>query len=236
MRKTRSRLVTVGILAGLLLSVLIGSAIGKYTTTVPVSGTVTFHADLGTITLQEHAAVRQPDGSYALVTAEYAQADTTDAYNEETFVNSNGYTLLPGLDIPKDPHIVIENKTPIEAYLFVEVVESGDVGLQDKVITYALTDDWLKLEDVNGKNGGTVYVYKGTGTSAKELDHNINSPWTVQILAPLPEDNNSHIRVSQKLITTPSTGDDVLKFYACMGETAMGADAAAVYKAIHNIT
>ena len=226
MKQKKSRLMMAAV-AVILLAVLISSAIGKYVTTVSVPGKVTFTAKLaGSMVLQEHKAERNADGSYTQ-TEQIATADLNGNYNT--------YELLPGLDIPKDPHIIITAKTPIEAYLFVEVLENGDVGLQDKVITYAMTNDWLKLGDF-GKNGGTVYVYKGTGTSGKALDHNIGSPWTVQILAPLAEDNNNHIRVSQKLITAESTGDDILTFYASMGEVAMGASPTEVYKTMHNIT
>ena len=56
------------------------------------------------------------------------------------------------------------------------------------------------------------------------------------ILAPLVEKKPETIRVSQKLITTLSTGDDILTFYATMGEVAMGANPTEVYKTIHNIT
>ena len=226
MKQKKSRLMIAAV-AVILLAVLISSAIGKYVTTVSVPGKVTFTAKLaGGMVLQEHKAERNADGSYTL-TGQIATADENGYFN--------GYDLIPGLDIPKDPHIVITGKTDVKAYLFVEVVENGDVGLQDKVITYAMTNDWLKLTGT-GKNGGTVYVYKGTGTSGKALDHNIGSPWTVQILAPLAEDNNNHIRVSQKLITTGSTGDDMLTFYASMGEAAMGASPTEVYKTMHNIT
>ena len=223
MEKKRSRLVTVGILAVALLSVLIGSAIGKYTTTVPVSGTVTFNASLATsITLQEHKAERQGDGSYELSTTET--------------VTSQTYSLLPGLDIPKDPYITITGKTPIKAYLFVEIVdtlaETKD-GTTYTPITYTVSSDWLKLNDVTGKNGGTVYVYQGDKTEAKPITTDL----TVQILAPLVKDKPETIRVSQKLIAqSDSDSNDVLKFYACMGETAMGTTPAAVYKAINNIT
>ena len=226
MRKKRSPLVTVGILVVALLSVLIGSAIGKYVTTVPVPGKVTFHANLGTITLQEHAVVRNPDGSYSL-TEDIATADKNG--------NFNAYSLLPGVDIPKDPFVKIENKSPIEAYVFVEVVDTlaeTKNGTTYTPITYTVSSDWLKLEGVTGKNGGAVYVYKGNDTKAKPITTNME----VQILAPLAEGKPETIRVSQTLIAqSVSDGGDVLEFYACMGEVAMGADTAAVYKAINNI-
>lgn len=226
MKSKRSRLLIL-LAVVLLIGATVGTAVGKYVTTITVPGKVVFTADLAEeVKLQEHQAKRNADGSYYL-TNQIAQPDLNG--------NHNTYDLLPGLDIPKDPHITISNKTPIEAYLFVEVVESGNVALKDKVITYTVDSNWLKLNDVTGKNGGTVYVHAVDGT-AKKLTDTIGSSYTVNILAPLGEKKPETIRVSQKLITTPSTDDDILTFYATMGEVAMGANPTEVYKTIHNIT
>ena len=226
--KQRSSRLLIAAVTVLLIASLIGGAVGKYITTVSVPGKVTFIASLAEeVLLQEHKAIRNPDGSYSL-TDEIAAADLNG--------NSNVYELLPGLDIPKDPHIRVIGKTSIDAYLFVEVVEKGDVALAEKVITYTVDSNyWLKLNDVTGKNGGTVYVHAEDGT-AKKLTDAIDSSYTVPILAPLVEKKPETIRVSQKLITTPNTGDDILSFYATLGEVAMGPDPTEVYKTIHNIT
>ena len=227
MKSKRSRLLIL-LAVVLLIGATVGTAVGKYVTTITVPGKVVFTADLAEeVKLQEHQAKRNADGSYSL-TGEIAQPDLNG--------NHNTYDLLPGLDIPKDPHITISNKTPIEAYLFVEVVESGDVDTENKVITYSMDSGWLKLNGVTGKNNGTVYVYKGEDSSAKVLDENIGTDWTAKILAPLTEGKPETIRVSQMLITTPNTDDDILTFYATMGEVAMGANPTEVYKTIHNIT
>jgi hypothetical protein len=116
MKQKKSRLMMAAV-AVILLAVLISSAIGKYVTTVSVPGKVTFTAKLaGSMVLQEHKAERNADGSYTL-TEQIATADENGYFN--------GYDLIPGLDIPKDPHIVITGKTDVKAYLFVEVVENG---------------------------------------------------------------------------------------------------------------
>lgn len=227
MKRKRSRLLVLAVLV-LLIASLIGGAIGKYLTTVSVPGKVTFTASLAEdVILQEHKAERNPDGSYSLTD----QIATADPYG-----NYNSYELLPGLDIPKDPHITVVNKTPVEAYLFVEVVENGDVGTDGEVITYAMDSCWLKLNGVTGDHKGTVYVYKGADAAEKKLDDSIGAAWTVKLLAPLSEGKPETIRVSQKLITTASTGNDILTFYATMGEAAMAATPAEVYKTIYNLT
>ena len=226
MKQRNSRLLIAAVTV-LLIASLIGGAIGKYITTISIPGKVTFTATLAEeVLLQEHKASRNADGSYSL-TDIIATADLNGNYNV--------YELLPGLDIPKDPHIRVTGKTSIDAYLFVEVVEKGDVDTDNKVITYAMDSGWLKLNGVTGKNNGTVYVYKGEDSSAKVLDENIGTDWTAKILAPLTEGKTETIRVSQKLITAVSTGDDILTFHATMGEAAMGNNPSEVYKTVHNI-
>ena len=112
----------------------------KYMTSVPLSGTVRFNAELvDNVTLQEHQAVRNVDGSYSL----NISADTT---------NSNTYIVMPGVDIPKDPYFTITDKSSIDAYLYVEIVDNSPV-----TVTYNLTDDWTNL-NIQGRN---VYVYNG---------------------------------------------------------------------------
>lgn len=184
-----------------LICALIGSAVGKYIYTETLSASVTFSAEMAkNVVLQESKANRLPDGSYELTAP---------------FVKNNIYTLIPGLDVPKNPHIIITEKSPVEAYLFVEVVED----LPD-TITYNMTADWTKL-DVTGDHGGTVYVYNDP------LDENTTAD-PIYIL----EDNL--IYVSQNLLG--SLTSEVMTFYACLGETAAGgadADAASVYTSIN---
>lgn len=200
----------------LLLSGLIGSAVGKYVQTVTFPGKVTFSAKLAdSIVLQEHEAVRQEDGSYTL--------------NGDKTVMGNHYRLLPGLDIPKDPHILIANKTSIPAYLFVEVVNE----LTDTALVYTVdTEHWLLLGDLGGKNGGRVYVYTDDGKDPTEIDDTFTkSP--VYIL----KDNQVEVRQGLK----HSTAADNLIFYACMGETAFSSEenlttkAAEVYKRVNGM-
>ena len=196
---------------------LIGSAVGKYVRSFTLEeATVTFTAKLATsITLQEHEAVRQSDGSYQL--------------SGETATKMS-YTLIPGLDVPKDPHVTIKGKTPIDAYLFAEVVDKTPNG----AITYAISEKWKKL-DTSGKNGGEVYVYTNGGEAPVVVDEAVGQDFAVYLL------ENDKITVGQKLLST--TTNDVLQFYACMGETAFSeitgntvAKAAEVYQKLNNPT
>ena len=108
--RNKGQIVTLILLLSLILVTLVGYVIGKYVDDKALEGRVIFTASLAeNVILQEHTAQQQADGSYQLT---------------EPFVTGNDYVLIPGLDIPKDPHILIEGKTNIPAYLFVEVVDA----------------------------------------------------------------------------------------------------------------
>lgn len=194
-KTNRNRLWAATMILVVVLSILAGSAIGKYIKTEKFTGKLQFNADLAAdFKLQESNAVRQNDGSYTLDTS--------------TIVSANSYTLLPGLDIPKDPHVVITDKTAIETFLYVEVVDktTGDA------IIWKMSDQWLLLEGVQGKQDkGAVYVYAADGLTP--------TPLTKQ-----PGDNviyllkDNTIEVSQTLLGANNSGD--LVFYAAMGEVS----------------
>lgn len=215
MRKNRSHLMVLLILAVLLASSLIGSAVGKYIKTMSFPGTVTFSATLAeSMVLQEHKVQRDTDGSY----------ETTPVLLPAEGVKGNDYVLLPGLDIPKDPFITIEGKTDIPAYLFVEVLDTTE-----NTLSYTMADHWLKLDDFSGDHGGAVYVYTGTDSDTPlAIDGSFGG--TVNLL------KGDTVTVSQKLTHGAEAGK--LEFYACMGETAFSAEtdpiaqAKAVYTAI----
>lgn len=183
-----------------LICALIGSAVGKYIYTETLNASVTFSAEMAkNVVLQESEANRLPNGSYVL--------------DKNTPTDANAYDLIPGLDVPKDPHIIITGKSPVKAYLFVEVVENlPGTG----TITYSMASGWKELA-VSGKHGGKVYVYN------EVLDENTTAD-PIYIL------ENNLIYVSENLLG--STEDEVMKFYACLGETAAGNEAS-VYTSIN---
>lgn len=172
-----------------------GTTVAKYIHSTQLSSKVTFTAKLAEkITLLEHEAKRNADGSYEL----------TDKTTDE-----NKYSLIPGLDIPKDPYITIIGKTPIKAYLFVEVRHS----IGNNSIAYNLCDTWIPVMDgeepLTGKNGGKVYVYSTDGNTPKVIEEPGDSEY--QIL------ENNKIYVSQKLLSGQLT-EQHLNFYACLSE------------------
>jgi len=159
MNKTRRIALLLAVL--FCLSAVTFVAVAKYIKDVPFEGQVTFTAALAeSLTLTESEANRNPDGTYSL--------DTSKP------VENNTYTLMPGVDVPKDPKITIKGKTAIPAYLYVEVNSTLPEG-----VTYALTGKWTLLE-----GHSNVYYYNDvlpTGDS------------TVQIL------NNNTVYVSDKI-------------------------------------
>lgn len=125
----------------------------KFIKQVSVTSEVTFAVSLAeNVELLETKAIRKNDGSYTFSTEE---------------VTSNEYMVMPGVNIPKNPHFLITNKTDLEAYLFVEIKADTVLG-----ISYNTTADWLDL-GIIGPNNGEVYAYKtlldGTQTDAEKI-------------------------------------------------------------------
>lgn len=192
-----------------------GTTVAKYIHSTQLSSKVTFTAKLAEkITLLEHEAKRNDDGSYEL----------TDKTTDE-----NKYSLIPGLDIPKDPYITIIGKTPIKAYLFVEVYNAlGNVFITPTESgEWLLADCWKLVEGVTGKGkGGAVYVYTGETDEPLQLDHANCPKDSIYIL----KDNK--IYVSQKLLSDQLT-EQHLNFYACLSEVPTNEGASTDLKTIY---
>ena len=142
-QKQRKRLLSAIVVLSMILVCLCTVAYAKYMESIAVGGgTVTISADIGTIYLQEHEAVRNAHGAYEL----------TDEPGENKY-----YILMPGVDIPKDPYVTVKKTSTLEAYVFIKV----DAELPDGV-SFQLTDVW---QAVKGKSG--VYVYCQNGEPVK---------------------------------------------------------------------
>lgn len=163
----------------------------KYMTSVSLSGTVKFDAQLAeNVTLQEHEALRNVDGSYSLGT-------------KTTYKNS--YSVMPGVDIPKDPYFTITDKSSIDAFLYVEIVDSSP---DPDTVIYNLTTDWEKL-DIQNRN---VYVYKGVFQGNTQ---------------DIPILNNNMIYISDQY--DPASENFNLKFYGYMVQKEVGKYAAGIF-------
>ena len=151
---------------------------------------------------------------------------TGDYYDEyelssDTLVESNAYVLMPGVSIPKDPKVYVTGKTSIPAYLYVEVVDSTDLVTsgENAAFVYSLTDDWTKLTEVTGKNGGEVYVYN---TVLQTEGENVQD-FEIPILT------GNTITVTEKL-NTGSGYSGSLTFYAYMAQAVDGKTADEIFR------
>ena len=203
MQKQKQYHLLAAVLAGVLaLALGISGILAKYVRSVSISAKVTFSADLAQdVRLSEHEAQKQADGTYQL--------------DQNKTSEQNIYSVLPGVDIPKDPSIEIIGKSPVKAYLYLEVC-----GVCPEDITYSLTTDWILLEGVTGQNGGKIYVYSAGGTSAAILDDNS-----------CPKDPIGIIQNNTVIVSSSSrTHSFSLDFYGYMAQIVNNTDAAQVFQ------
>lgn len=101
--------------------------------------------------LLEHGITGKP-GEYTLTAEE---------------VNGNEYTVMPGVDIPKDPFVRVNKPVGVDVYLFVEVVD----GTGEQLTVTVDSAKWTKLAGVTGTHGGDVYTLaSGRLTEGNTLD------------------------------------------------------------------
>lgn len=199
-------------LAALILLTALTSVHAKYVTERSLTGTLTVTANIGQIQVLEHEAIKQDNGSYVLNGVTNGACDVDVAHDH---VTGNTYnTVIPGLDIPKDPHVVISGVTAdIPVYVFIQVENDT---LPD-AMTYKLSNVWVELDSAEYPG---VYVYSDTNGPIQ-----VTSDQTIYILE---NDANAVITVSQELphYGVPEGGWK-LTFSACMAQTAAGTPAVA---------
>lgn len=208
-KNARKWLIRAIVLELVILISLSGYAYGKYVTQQKLEGNLQITANLGKVTLQEHQAEKDENGKYTLT---------------GTAVSANAYTtVLPGLDIPKDPYVTVTNKSPIPAYLFVEVWDNIPLTLigseQKKLIDYTVdTTNWKMIGTYGGKN---VYVYTGGTGDAKQITANLAK---TRILA----DDTVYVSQYLKKMELPAGGIQI-NFRAVLKQCVTGKTPAEVY-------
>ena len=156
-----------------------------------------------TFTLQEHLAIKAADGSYTVSSTELAPE------------NKNSYSVMPGLELKKDPFITITGKTEAPAYLFIEVVDELTVDY-----TWTVDSAWKKVEGAIGAHKDEadtsakcdVYVYCGTDTTPDIFTADPSS--TINII------NGQKIDVAKN--ATLGTESLDLTFYAYLAQANIG--------------
>lgn len=172
-------------------------AVAKYIKEIPFTGNVTFQADLvETFTLTESRAEYTENGTYSLV--------------PNTSVAGNTYFLVPGVSIPKDPKIILDGKSAVPAYLYVEVIDKLPAKAE-----YTVASSWKDL-GITGPEGGKVYVYNTV------LDDKTELSMPIYIL----EDNL--ITVDKELLRGSS---GTLNFHAYMAQVGSGQNATTAFTA-----
>lgn len=154
-------------------SLVMSGMLAKYKTETVIANEVDYTNTLAeSFKLLDKPVARQEDGSYAL--DETADAQPTSGFS---------YKLIPGITIPAAPYVEIKGKTEIPAYLYLEIENTSGAAL-------TFDDKWSELSGVNGKKGGTVYVYDNgtalTGDDEEAVD--VYSTFTVDTLSKYPDD------------------------------------------------
>lgn len=179
----------------------------------------------GDLELFEHVAKKNADGSYTL-----DPAKKTDG---------NAYTVMPGVDLPKDPTVNVKAASG-EYYLFVEVtkgsgfasvtVGEGDNAKTGAPLSYAVNDaNWQPLT-LTGKDANReVYVYCVTGKSAIQSAPVEN----VAVLKTIGDTQNTiTVNADNDIVATlTSESASALTFNAYACQAAGFADAAAAFTA-----
>ena len=200
--KRSPKLARLLIILVLVLLALTTFAVGKYIKTMEHSGTVSFTVRLASnLEIWEHQVQRNSDGTYSL--------------DRNTPVHENDYVLIPGLDVDKDPYVLISGKTDIPAYLYVEIVTATIDSYAGKpLITYTPANGW-KVSNKEPLHGGAVYEYVGNGDSALALT-SANTPKDgIYLLA----DNKIYVSQHAKYADNTQNGDtDVMQIYAYLVE------------------
>lgn len=158
----------------------------------------------GDLELFEHVAKKNADGSYTL-----DPAKKTDG---------NAYTVMPGVDLPKDPTVNVKAASGAY-YLFVEVTKGEKVD--GETLDYAVdSSKWIRL-NIEGRE---VYAYTADGQTPTILNAELSN---VAIL------KGDTITVSDDVAKVGALTADTAKLtfqaYAC--QAAGFADAAAAFTA-----
>ncbi len=177
-RQRRRLLATIAVLSVILVS-LCSAVYAKYVKTDTISGTLNITADIGNISVKEHLYIQNADGSYS-------QTDTLLPNGSNI---GNEYVLIPGVDIPKDPFVVVEKPNDIPVYIFLIINEAP----KEDTVTWVMENDWqhIPLSKDHYSGSGWVYVYTGSGTDPAVVTDSMPK---------IPVLKNNQIIVSQFLL------------------------------------
>lgn len=152
----KKKTLTIAIALVLVVALAVGATYAYLTATTGeventfVAGGAVKQSDLK---LYEHKANQNKDGTYTLDT--------------KTPTTANSYTVMPGVDLPKDPTVEVAAANG-PYYLFVKVTEGANFN--KNIFGYSIDDTaWKQLKDADDKDVAGVYVYTIDKTNAAIL-------------------------------------------------------------------
>ena len=189
-RRSSERVLMILLVAVVLIGCAVGGTIAYFTdTTDAVTNTFVvgklFANPEEDFTLWEHTIEDQnTDGVYELTATEGI---------------GNAYTVLPGVNLPKDPTVDIV-KLELNAYLYIKVEGTLPTGM-----TYEISSDWEALQGYSG-----VWVYKGSRATSNVISASPDAKqtFTVNIL------KDNQIVVADDFTTTATIPNLVFTAYA----------------------
>ena len=201
----KKKTLTIAIALVLVVALAVGATWAYLTATSgPVVNTFTAGGAVNQSDLElfEHVANQKNDGTYAL--------------GDETTTEGNGYVVMPGVNLPKDPTVNVKAASGAY-YLFVEVTKGAKVDGD----TLAYTVDGSKWINLNIE-GREVYAYTADGANPAILNAALSN---VAIL----EGNTITVSGDEAKIGTLTTDNSKLTFKAYACQAAGFADAAAAF-------
>lgn len=167
----------------------------------------------GDLKLYEHQAEQQADGSYKL--------------SSEIAPNGNPYTVMPGVNLPKDPTVEVKEANG-PYYLFVEVTKGDGFKGEKAPLSYTVDGSkWVALS-IDGKE---VYAYSTDGKTPAILSKELAA---TQILAPTADTTDAAdntITVADTDLSSVTKENSQLTFQAYACQAAGFADATAAFNA-----
>ena len=130
-------------------------------------------------------------------------------------------TVIPGVDIPKDPYINLEfanNEVSYELYVKVEKKNLSEGVNPDylKYITYDVTDDWEKYD--TKEDGTVIYRFQRTDVEKNIVNGVFRAGTPYEFKFDATKDTSIHIlkgdkiKVSQYFNSEPDENDNSAKF------------------------
>lgn len=183
---------------------------------VSVVGTIAYLTDTTDAVVNTFTVGKLLDDPLSFVLKEHQATDTDKdgvyTLDDTKEVNTNTYTVLPGVDLPKDPFVKTNETLKLDAYVFVEVVDGTGTNLHFTVDS----DKWTELSGKTGPNGGKVYAMKANGGIAKADAY----------LGPIPILTENKITVDNAAITDAAAQfGGTVTFYGYMIQAGGFADA-----------